>query len=273
MSGDRNRKTAHEQMDAQREFAQHGIRWKVEDAKAAGLHPLAAMGASGASFSPVMVGDTYGPAMAQAGQDISRAVEATRTQPERDEAGMLRLLQQIEARETARENASRQYNLDLAEEARRAAEHQRRMDVLELQHRQALDAASARGQGRQQVGPPFPSDLYGPFATQDLSRNRGVPSVSPDPRVTRVPAEVTVPDRNNPHKEAGPYPGFKTYQTSPIKTRDMPAFQTDSELTAAIRELGAYIDKWIWEWQGSNMYRQVPGARSGRFSPRLLPPN
>lgn len=32
------------QADLQREFAQHGIRWRVEDARAAGLHPLAALG-------------------------------------------------------------------------------------------------------------------------------------------------------------------------------------------------------------------------------------
>lgn len=37
---------------AQKEFAQHGIRWKVEDAKAAGLHPLFGAGLTGASFSP-----------------------------------------------------------------------------------------------------------------------------------------------------------------------------------------------------------------------------
>jgi len=29
-----------------KEFAQHGIQWRVEDAKAAGIHPLAALGAS-----------------------------------------------------------------------------------------------------------------------------------------------------------------------------------------------------------------------------------
>lgn len=39
----------------QREFAQNGIRWRVDDAKAAGLHPLAALGASGSSYSPTSV--------------------------------------------------------------------------------------------------------------------------------------------------------------------------------------------------------------------------
>ena len=36
----------------QREFAQSGIQWKVADAKKAGLHPLAALGAQTASASP-----------------------------------------------------------------------------------------------------------------------------------------------------------------------------------------------------------------------------
>lgn len=39
-------------IDAQREFAQHGVSWKVQDAKNAGLHPLFGAGLSGASFSP-----------------------------------------------------------------------------------------------------------------------------------------------------------------------------------------------------------------------------
>lgn len=68
----------------QREFAQNGIRWRVEDAKAAGLHPLAALGAQTTSFSPSYVGDTsLGNAVAGMGQDISRAYEATRTGRER----------------------------------------------------------------------------------------------------------------------------------------------------------------------------------------------
>jgi len=74
----------------QKEFAQSGIQWKVEDAKRAGIHPLYALGANTASFSPVSVGhsaDTsLGSAMASAGQDISRSLNATRTQPERDAA-------------------------------------------------------------------------------------------------------------------------------------------------------------------------------------------
>ncbi|UYL83856.1 MAG: hypothetical protein [Wigfec virus K19_159] len=69
----------------QKEFAQHGIRWKVSDAQAAGLHPLAALGATTSSFSNV-VGGNYEPAKSDfggMGQDIGRAMDAASTQDER----------------------------------------------------------------------------------------------------------------------------------------------------------------------------------------------
>jgi hypothetical protein len=79
----------------QKEFAQQGIRWKVEDAKAAGIHPLYALGANTLGFSPVSTGDVYSPArgMAEMGQDLSRAIQATRTNSERTQvaADSLRL--------------------------------------------------------------------------------------------------------------------------------------------------------------------------------------
>lgn len=72
---------------AQKEFAQNGIRWKVEDAKAAGIHPLAALGAHTASFSPVFQGSDYS-GFSNAGQMISRAIEAKQTQAERELADL-----------------------------------------------------------------------------------------------------------------------------------------------------------------------------------------
>lgn len=47
---------AQQNIDLQKEFAQHGISWKVADARAAGISPLAAMGANTYSFSPVYLG-------------------------------------------------------------------------------------------------------------------------------------------------------------------------------------------------------------------------
>ncbi|AXH73285.1 MAG: DNA pilot protein [Microviridae sp.] len=72
------------EIELQKEFAQNGLRWKVEDAQRAGVHPLAALGATGAQYSPVGLGDNDTAAsFSAAGQDFSRAIDATRTQPER----------------------------------------------------------------------------------------------------------------------------------------------------------------------------------------------
>lgn len=84
---DMTRDLAMQNMALQREFAQNGIRWKVEDAKAAGIHPIYALGGSGASFSPVSANfsaDTsLGNAFAAAGQDLSKSIDRTRTQQEK----------------------------------------------------------------------------------------------------------------------------------------------------------------------------------------------
>lgn len=76
---------AQQQMAMQREFAQMGIRWKVEDAKAAGLHPLAALGAQVSSPSPVSVGGEA-PKMdfGSLGQDLTRAFKASATTDQRE---------------------------------------------------------------------------------------------------------------------------------------------------------------------------------------------
>lgn len=44
----------------QKEFAQHGVGWKIEDAKKYGINPLAAIGAQGVPASPVTVGGPTG---------------------------------------------------------------------------------------------------------------------------------------------------------------------------------------------------------------------
>lgn len=67
-------------IEYQKEFAQSGLQWKAADAKAAGIHPLYAMGAAGASFAPVSIAGIpatgMGDAVARAGQNIGRAVQA-----------------------------------------------------------------------------------------------------------------------------------------------------------------------------------------------------
>lgn len=66
----------------QREFAQSGIQWRVSDAQKAGVHPLYAIGGSGATYSPapIHVGDSgVGGALHEMGQGVSRAVAAQAT--------------------------------------------------------------------------------------------------------------------------------------------------------------------------------------------------
>lgn len=77
IGGHINANSAAAQMAQQREFAQNGIRWKVVDAKAAGIHPLAALGAQTFSYNPVMTGDNgISEALGRMGQGIDRAAHA-----------------------------------------------------------------------------------------------------------------------------------------------------------------------------------------------------
>lgn len=63
-------------VDFQKEFAQQGVRWKVEDAQRAGVHPLFALGAQTTPFTPNPVVPTdYG-----VGEAISRAVPSRTTE-------------------------------------------------------------------------------------------------------------------------------------------------------------------------------------------------
>lgn len=70
----------------QREFAQSSIQWKVADAKKAGIHPLYALGAPSISPAVSVQGDPMASAVSSMGQDISRAVNATRSNEDRNDA-------------------------------------------------------------------------------------------------------------------------------------------------------------------------------------------
>jgi len=73
-------------MNMQREFAQNGIKWKVDDAMRSGVHPLFALGANTNSFSPVSIGSTQSDTSwaSRAGQNLGRAIQATSTEGERE---------------------------------------------------------------------------------------------------------------------------------------------------------------------------------------------
>lgn len=70
----------------QKEFAKQGVRWRVEDARAAGIHPAIAMGASVPSYTPVGLGSGTAEGLAGASQAIGGAISRTMTAPERVDA-------------------------------------------------------------------------------------------------------------------------------------------------------------------------------------------
>ncbi|QXP44133.1 MAG: DNA pilot protein [Arizlama microvirus] len=77
----------------QNAFAQHGIQWKVADAKAAGINPLAALGAPTMSYSPQQVGGPdVGTAISDMGQNLGRAVDASSTSEARSSSKVVEAL-------------------------------------------------------------------------------------------------------------------------------------------------------------------------------------
>lgn len=78
-----NEAAALRQEALQKEFAQSGIQWKVQDAEKAGIHPLYALGANTTSYQPTNVGGGAADFsfLGDAGQNIGRAINATRSTP------------------------------------------------------------------------------------------------------------------------------------------------------------------------------------------------
>lgn len=71
-----SKSAAREQARLQREFAQNGIQWRVADAKKAGIHPLYALGANTATYTPVSQDSSgLGNAVADAGAYLGKAVD------------------------------------------------------------------------------------------------------------------------------------------------------------------------------------------------------
>lgn len=179
----------------QREFAQNGIRWKVEDAKAAGLHPLYAMGANTHSFNPVAVGVEREPsspsplkALGSMGQDVSRAIMSTQTESERQRDALL------------------MDGLRLDNEGK----------VLENQIRASQLA-------KMQVGPAMPSSV---------ESENFIPGQGNGPKIKTVPVERAASATGRPAQEAGWKPDVGLARTDkglvPVIPKDMSeAYESD----------------------------------------------
>lgn len=182
----------------QKEFARNGIRWRVADAKRAGIHPLAALGAQTHSFSPTVVapdgGSNLGAHVAQLGQDIGRAVDATRTRAER-----FREIEEAKAREArthARQEQMDQLNLE---------RHRADLQHMDMQN-QLLASQIARYKSAQ-VGPGMPANLGTGRAAGSVDGTTIAGAVEVNP------AQITSRNPQNPTLEAGgPTPGFKEFR-------------------------------------------------------------
>lgn len=74
------RQNAEQQVAYQREFAQHGLQWRAADARAAGVHPVYAMGATGASYQPVQQAFYQDTSRAQSWRDFGNIASRALTQ-------------------------------------------------------------------------------------------------------------------------------------------------------------------------------------------------
>lgn len=179
----------------QKEFAQMGIRWRVRDAKRAGLHPLAALGMQpGAGYSPQSVAGSIVPSQETPGRDYSGLVD-----------GALSAMGQNTARaQTATMTPEEREMQELAIRNARL-----RNSVLELE-------LSARAASLlQPANPPMPS------------------SVAPAGAVEIVPARQVSADRKDPSIAASRPPSMVRHRLSDNRFVDLPSQEMAEGIEAA----------------------------------------
>lgn len=233
---------------AQKEFAQNGIRWRVADAKAAGLHPLAALGAQTPSYTPsAFVGDTswMGDAAQALGQGIGRAAEAKMT-----------------ARERARERALSDQSVALSMETKRLQNQYLETQIAAQRQDMALQLArSAAMAVRTQQAPPSMPSVGG-----DGTVIAGQAQAYPTAGTKEKPVEVSTSLPGSPHQQAGLNPDVKWRKTATgYKVAMSDQAKSDNE------------DDWLgtFQWNLSNRVAPVFSgvSRRGITPPRSwLPP-
>lgn len=220
--------------EAQKEFAQNGIRWKVQDAKAAGLHPLAALGAQTSGYTPsAAIGDSpdFG-FLSDMGQAAGRAIDAKRTSAERNE-------------QERKQNLL--FNEELKSRQLQNEETQTRIDSMKWD--MAMDAArnAERSVRTQQQVPPMPS------LAPDGSLMPGQSNAtSPGDIIKTKPAEVVMNDPATPAAEAGSNPEIRYFRTSDggysIARSESYADSTDDDFAGQLSwELRNRLPATVWD--------------------------
>lgn len=182
---------ARQQLAFQDAAAKNGIRWRVEDARLAGVSPLVALGAPTFNPSPVMVSGSdggapdWGASFKNMGQGLDRAISATQTKEERA-AAKYQTIDELLQKTTLGDQAVERGQLQ--------------NDLLKLQI-----ASEAQRLNRSQVGPPFPGV------------GNSNPINSPDLGTYKIePAEVTSTQPNTAGTStAGPPVATTTWEKTP----------------------------------------------------------
>lgn len=218
MGQDDQRKAMHEQMDAQKEFAQMGIRWRVADAKAAGVHPLYALGAQTHSFSPMSVGDRPN-VLGEMGQDISSAIARGQSQEERRQELARQTFRQAELDQMNREtHAANLRGLELANantELRNAALFQQ------------LNAPT-------QTGPGMPNAISSPVRTPEVEA------------IEIQPSKITSRSRFDSSSTAGSHPGNDRVEIAPNEWVRLPTTEQGERMEGLGEFWKAVLAPYFW---------------------------
>lgn len=237
----------------QKEFAQNGIRWKVEDANRAGIHPLAALGAMPASFTPVSLDNSASDRLADglaglgdsAEQAYDQATAKSRTSAER--AAALAAQQEQTAYDRNQDKINGQIN-----QARLAADlegSQLDNEFKRLQIRNALNPT--------QAGPPMPGDMSSPTAN-------GYKIV-----------DNQIPHSTIPGVTSGNQPFFTPYTLPNGKEVLLPSQAASEGMEGGGEAVGMGITSAaygsIFTQQLENLVRDFPGNVRARINNRLNP--
>lgn len=183
----------------QKEFAQHGIRWKVADAKKAGLHPLAAIGGIGASYTPSsVVGDNgFGQAGAALGDAVSGYIDGQNTR-------------------RAQNATATQHERELADLGLERAKLQNRL----LEAQITSEWASTMGQPH---NPPMPSATSPGSKSAVVALRGSTPALSRSGVIEGQPSVAISPSAGDSSVEAGKNPLWKSHQLSPGLSVQLPS--------------------------------------------------
>lgn len=229
--------------EAQKEFAQNGIRWKVEDAKRAGIHPLYALGASTQGYSPTAgyTGDFgISDAAAQFGQGYERAQQAKMTKEERDKQDVRDAIQDMAA-------------LEDLNQKRRMNDAQIRLANSEIFRNFALSTNALRKTG---LPPAMPGGLGGVIAGQGNSYATG--------QTTPEISSVVTSEKGTPSVQAGSPPDVRFYRTlsggrAPLPTGDA-ADAMDAALGAGLQwSFRNNLVPWLANFFPINDPHRLPG--------------